>query len=48
MISSKWKPSLELLKLAVENQEIADKIKNAGDWYDVLCILRIFERSLKK
>jgi len=45
-LCSSWKPSVELLRAAINDPSVSDLIKHAADWLEVLQILRRFESEL--
>ena len=44
-LCSSWKPSVELLRAAINDAATSDLIKHAADWFEVLQILRRFEKA---
>jgi len=44
-LCSSWKPSVELLRAAINDAATSDLIKHAADWFEVLQILRRFEKE---
>jgi len=44
-LCSSWKPSVELLRAAINDAATSNLIKHAADWFEVLQILRRFEKE---